>query len=137
MVLKVGAIGRSPQLFLMDGAQGVCLLSVLRNGDADTQQHKDCRRKCSIYSHGLIVSLREMGFCTAALALTDRSVSLDYPELKTIPRLALIMGTEGDGLPDEVIAEADYVVRIPMYHGVDSLNVAAASAVAFWELRYK
>ena len=84
-----------------------------------------------------IVSLREMGFCTAALALTDRSVSLDYPELKTIPRLALIMGTEGDGLPDEVIAEADYVVRIPMYHGVDSLNVAAASAVAFWELRYR
>lgn len=84
-----------------------------------------------------IVSLREMGFCTAALALTDRSVSLDYPELKTIPRLALIMGTEGDGLPDEVIAEADYVVRIPMHHGVDSLNVAAASAVAFWELRYR
>lgn len=84
-----------------------------------------------------IVSLREMGFCTAALALTDRSVSLDYPELKTIPRLALIMGTEGDGLPDEVIAEADYVVRIPMYHGVDSLNVAATSAVAFWELRYR
>ena len=53
MVLKLGAIGRSPQLFLMDGAQGVCLLSVLRNGDADTQQHKDCRRKCSIYSHEL------------------------------------------------------------------------------------
>lgn len=84
-----------------------------------------------------VASLREMGFRTAALALTDRSVPLDYPELKTIPRLALVMGTEGDGLPDEVIAEADYVVRIPMYHGVDSLNVAAASAVAFWELRYR
>lgn len=82
-----------------------------------------------------VPSLREMGFRTAALALTDRSVPLDDPELKTIPRLALVMGTEGDGLPAETISEADYVVRIPMYHGVDSLNVAAASAVAFWELR--
>ena len=84
-----------------------------------------------------VATLREMGFCTAALALTDRSVPLDYSELKKIPRLALVMGTEGDGLSDEVISEADYVVRIPMHHGVDSLNVAAASAVAFWELRYK
>lgn len=82
-----------------------------------------------------VPSLREMGFRTAALALTDHSVPLDDPELKTIPRLALVMGTEGDGLPAETISEADYVVRIPMYHGVDSLNVAAASAVAFWELR--
>lgn len=82
-----------------------------------------------------VPSLREMGFRTAALALTDHSVPLDDPELKTIPRLALVMGTEGDGLPAETISEADYVLRIPMYHGVDSLNVAAASAVAFWELR--
>lgn len=82
-----------------------------------------------------VASLREMGFRTAALALTDRSVPIDYPELKDIPRLAIIMGTEGDGLPAEVLSESDYVVRIPMWHGVDSLNVAAASAVAFWELR--
>lgn len=76
-----------------------------------------------------------MGFCTVAMALTDRSVSIDHPALKEISRLAIVMGTEGDGLPDEVLAEADYVARIPMWHGVDSLNVAAASAVAFWELR--
>lgn len=79
--------------------------------------------------------LHELGFRTAAMALTDRSVPLDYPALKQEPRLALLMGTEGDGLPQMAIEGADYVVRIPMAHGVDSLNVAAASAVAFWELR--
>ena len=79
--------------------------------------------------------LHELGFRTAAMALTDRSVPLDYPALKQEPRLALMMGTEGDGLPQTAIEGADYVVRIPMAHGVDSLNVAAASAVAFWELR--
>ena len=68
------------------------------------------------------------------MALTDDSVSLDDTQLKQEPRLAIIMGTEGDGLPKQTIAEADYTVRIPMAHGVDSLNVAAAAAVAFWEL---
>lgn len=82
-----------------------------------------------------LTCLHAYGFQTAALALTDRSLPLDAPVLKGIPRLALILGTEGDGLPHETIAAADYVVRIPMAHGVDSLNVAAASAVAFWELR--
>lgn len=82
-----------------------------------------------------INSLSSYGFRTAAMALTDNSVSLSDPRLKAEPRLALVMGTEGEGLPQEVIAAADYVVRIPMSHGVDSLNVAAASAVAFWELR--
>lgn len=81
--------------------------------------------------------LRNLKFKTAALALRDDSVSLDDPRLKSISRLALIMGTEGDGLPDEAIKGADHVIRIPMSHGVDSLNVAAASAVAFWELRYQ
>lgn len=81
--------------------------------------------------------LRNLKFKTAALALRDDSVSLDDPRLKSISRLALIMGTEGDGLPDEAIKRADHVIRIPMSHGVDSLNVAAASAVAFWELRYR
>lgn len=83
---------------------------------------------------------REMhaeGFATAAMALTDDSVSIDNPVLKTTPKLAIIMGTEGDGLAHEVITAADYVVRIPMAHGVDSLNVAAAAAVAFWELRQR
>ena len=78
--------------------------------------------------------LHRLGFRTAALALTDRSIPLDHPALKEEPRLALILGTEGDGLPQQTIEGADYVVRIPMAHGVDSLNVAAASAVAFWEL---
>lgn len=84
-----------------------------------------------------LACLHGLGFRTAAMALTGRSIPLDAPVLKEEPRLALVMGTEGDGLPRETIAGADYVVRIPMAHGVDSLNVAAASAVAFWELRKK
>ena len=82
-------------------------------------------------------TLQKLGFKTAALALTDRSISIDDPQLDTEDRLALILGTEGDGLAQKVIDDADYTVRIPMSHGVDSLNVAAASAVAFWQLRYK
>ena len=77
----------------------------------------------------------EYGFRTAAMALTEDSVSIDHPALCEEPRLAIVMGTEGDGLSNHVIADADYVVRIPMSHHVDSLNVAAAAAVAFWELR--
>ncbi len=84
---------------------------------------------------GPLSSLNDLGFRTAAMALTDDSVSIDAPQLASEPRLAIVMGTEGNGLPHDVIADADYVVRIPMAHGVDSLNVAAASAVAFWELR--
>lgn len=79
--------------------------------------------------------LHELGFKTAAMALSDDSISLDNPILKQEQRLAIIMGTEGDGLPKETIATSDYVVRIPMSHQVDSLNVASAAAVAFWELR--
>ena len=82
-----------------------------------------------------IQSLNEFGFKTAAMALTDDSISIDDPILTRIPKLAIIMGTEGDGLSPHTIAQADHVVRIPMAHGVDSLNVAAAAAVAFWELR--
>lgn len=82
-------------------------------------------------------SLHVLGFRTAAMALTDESVALDDPCLASEPKLAIVMGTEGDGLSQQAIAEADYVVRIPMAHGVDSLNVAAAAAVAFWELRAK
>lgn len=79
--------------------------------------------------------LRMLGFKIAAMALSDDSISLGDPVLNTIDRLAILMGTEGDGLPQEAISAADYVVRIPMSHQVDSLNVAAAAAVAFWELR--
>ena len=78
--------------------------------------------------------LKMLGFKTVAMALTDKSIALDNPILKSEPRLAIVMGTEGDGLPKETIASTDYVVRIPMAYGVDSLNVAAAAAVAFWEL---
>ena len=78
--------------------------------------------------------LHRYGFKTAALALRHDSCSIDSPALKAEPRLALVMGTEGDGLSDHVIRDADYVVRIPMYHDVDSLNVAAATALACWEL---
>ena len=80
-------------------------------------------------------TLHAEGFVTVAMALTDDSVPIDYAPLKEVSKMAIIMGTEGDGLAHEVITAADYVVRIPMSHGVDSLNVAAAAAVAFWELR--
>jgi len=82
-----------------------------------------------------VSSLKGLGFATVALALTDRSVSIDDPALAALPRIAMILGTEGDGLAANVIADADYTARIPMAHNVDSLNVAAASAVAFWQLR--
>ena len=81
--------------------------------------------------------LRELGFRTAAMALRDDSVSIDNPQLLAEEKLAVILGTEGDGLASSTIADCDYTVRIPMSHGVDSLNVAAASAVAFWELGRK
>ena len=81
--------------------------------------------------------LRSLGFKTAAMALSDNSVSIDDPQLAKEEKLAIILGSEGDGLTDTTIADCDYTVKIPMYHGVDSLNVAAASAVAFWELRAK
>lgn len=79
--------------------------------------------------------LHGLGFKTAAMALSDNSVSIDDSQLMAEEKLAIIMGTEGDGLSSKTIASCDYVVRIPMFHQVDSLNVAAASAVAFWQLR--
>jgi len=82
-----------------------------------------------------VSSLNALGFKTAAMALSDDSVAIDDPQLMAEPRLAIVMGTEGDGLPHHVIEQTDYVVRIPMSHTVDSLNVAAAAAVAFWQLR--
>lgn len=83
--------------------------------------------------HG-IQKLKELGFKTAAMALSDNSVRIDNPALMSENKLAIILGTEGDGLSACTIADCDYTVRIPMSHGVDSLNVAAASAVAFWQL---
>ena len=85
-------------------------------------------------SAGTVHKLQDMGFTTAAMALRHDNVSIDDPKLKATDRLALIMGTEGDGLSEAVIDAADYVVKIPMHHGVDSLNVGNAAAIAFWEL---
>jgi tRNA G18 (ribose-2'-O)-methylase SpoU len=81
-----------------------------------------------------IGALHTLGFRTAAMALTEDSIPIDDPTLLSEDRLAIVLGTEGDGLSATAIADCDYTVRIPMSHGVDSLNVAAASAVAFWQL---
>ena len=82
-----------------------------------------------------IETLRRFGYKTCAMALKDDSYSVDDPALRDVEKLAIVLGTEGDGLAADTISNCDYTVKIPMYHGVDSLNVAAASAVAFWEQR--
>lgn len=82
-----------------------------------------------------IPALGDYGFRTAAMALREDSYAIDAPQLRQVEKLAVVLGSEGDGLKDPTIAQCDYTVKIPMQHGVDSLNVAAASAVAFWELR--
>lgn len=95
-----------------------------------------CQREM-LWPRQAITELREMGYKTAALALTDDSVGIDNPELMQEEKLAIILGTEGEGLMDRTIEMCDYTVKIPMSHDVDSLNVAAASAVAFWQLGKK
>ena len=90
--------------------------------------------KSCIWPQDAMAILKEEGFKTAAMALKEDTVRIDAPELLKEDKLAVILGTEGDGLADSTIADCDYTVKIPMMHGVDSLNVAAASAVAFWEL---
>lgn len=87
------------------------------------------------WCHPAVDRLHGMGFATVAMALRDDSVPMDHPSVKAEEKLAILLGTEGTGLKAETIAACTYTVRIPMFHGVDSLNVAAAAAVAFWELR--
>ncbi len=89
------------------------------------------------WPHPGLEHVKEMGFATAAMALSDEAVSVDDPQLMAEDKLAVILGTEGDGLAAKTIADCDYTVCIPMSHDVDSLNVAAASAVAFWQLQAK
>jgi len=89
------------------------------------------------WPHPGLDRLKAMGFKTSAMALSDDSVSVDDPALAAEEKLAIVLGTEGDGLCARTVADCDYTVKIPMSHGVDSLNVAAASAVAFWQLRKK
>lgn len=94
----------------------------------------DIGTEVSDWPHPGLELLHEWGFKTAAMALRDDTVSVDDPKLMGEEKLAIILGTEGDGLANTTIADCDYTVKIPMSHGVDSLNVAAASAVAFWQL---
>ena len=93
--------------------------------------------KNACWPDGAMDVLHKLGYKTAAMALRDDSVSIDDEKMMSEEKLAIVLGTEGDGLADHTIADCDYTVKIPMTHGVDSLNVAAASAVAFWQLGMK
>lgn len=94
-------------------------------------------KKDGIWPEQAMKTLKEMGFKTAAMALREDSVGIDDPQLNSEEKLAIVLGTEGDGLAGDTIADCDYTVMIPMAHGVDSLNVAAAGAVAFWQLGHQ
>ena len=132
---NLGAIFRSAAALGMDAV-------VLTTGCSDPLYRRSARVSMGTvfqvpwgYLEQPIGYLRELGFKTAAMALKEDTYSIDDPALAQEERLAVVLGTEGEGLTDATIAQCDYTVKIPMYHGVDSLNVAAASAVAFWELR--
>lgn len=132
---NIGAIFRSAAALGIDGI-------ILSNDSCDPLNRRAIRVSMGTvfqipwtWSPDPVARLKSEGFKSIAMALTDESIPLDSPELADEPRLAIILGTEGDGLPCRVIADCDFTVRIPMAHGVDSLNVAAASAVAFWQLR--
>ncbi len=144
---NVGAIFRSAAALNMDGV-------LLTRGSSDPLYRRAVRVSMGTVfqipwtfldepNHGIdsnsqqtftFQTLRDLGFKTAAMALREDSISLEEPRLQAEEKLAIVLGTEGDGLAADTIAECDYTVRIPMSHGVDSLNVAAASAVAFWQL---
>ena len=94
-------------------------------------------KKDGVWPEQAMKTLKEMGFKTAAMALREDSVGIDDPQLNSEEKLAIVLGTEGDGLAGDTIADCDYTVMIPMAHGVDSLNVAAAGAVAFWQLGHQ
>ena len=134
---NLGAIFRSAAALGMDAV-------LLTKGCSDPLYRRSCRVSMGTVFQvpwaylpvGWPALMKDMGFTTAAMALTDESVSIDDPALEC-DKLAVVLGTEGDGLASSTIASCDYTVKIPMYHGVDSLNVAAASAVAFWQLRKK
>ena len=132
---NLGAIFRSAAALGMDAV-------VLTIGCSDPLYRRSARVSMGTvfqvpwgYLERPIGYLRELGFKTAAMALKEDTYAIDDPALAQEPKLAIVLGTEGEGLTDATIAQCDYTVKIPMYHGVDSLNVAAASAVAFWELR--
>ena len=130
---NLGAIFRSAAALNMDAL----LLTV---GSTDPLYRRSCRVSMGTVFQipwafvERVEEVQALGFRTVAMALREDSLSVDDPRLMAEPRLAIVLGTEGDGLADGTIARCDYTVRIPMSHGVDSLNVAAASAVAFWQL---
>ena len=135
---NVGAIFRSAAALGMDAV-------VLTSGCSDPLYRRSCRVSMgtvfqvpwTYLEENWVEKLRSLGFKTAAMALDKRAISIEDPRLRAEERLAVVLGSEGDGLAAKTIADCDYTVMIPMFHGVDSLNVAAASAVAFWELRAK
>ena len=135
---NVGAIFRSAAALGMDAV-------VLTSGCSDPLYRRSCRVSMgtvfqvpwTYLDENWVEKLRSLGFKTAAMALDKRAISIEDPRLRAEEKLAVVLGSEGDGLAAKTIADCDYTVMIPMYHGVDSLNVAAASAVAFWELRAK
>lgn len=135
---NVGAVIRSAAALGMDAV-------ILTSGCSDPLYRRAARVSMgtvfqidwTFSDDDVIKEIKALGFKTVAMALKDNSVSINDPALMDEKKLAIIMGTEGDGLSDETISECDYTVKIPMYHGVDSLNVAAASAVAFYQLGKK
>lgn len=146
---NVGAIFRSAAALNMDGV-------LLTSGSSDPLYRRAIRvsmgtvfqipwtfldapavGSCFTNKPSAVSILHQMGFTTVAMALKENSLSLEDPLLQAQEKLAIVLGTEGDGLAPDTISECDYTVRIPMSHGVDSLNVAAASAVAFWQLGRK
>lgn len=135
---NVGAIIRSAAALGMDAV-------ILTSGCSDPLYRRAARVSMgtvfqiewTILPDESLEAIKSLGFKTVAMALKDNTLSIDDPRLAAEDKLAIIMGTEGDGLSDNTIADCDYTVKIPMYHGVDSLNVAAASAVAFYQLGNK
>ena len=135
---NVGAIFRSAAAL---GMEAVALTSAC----SDPLYRRSCRVSMgtvfqvpwTYLPENWVEELHALGFKTAAMALDKRAISIEDPRLRAEEKLAVVLGSEGDGLAASTIASCDYTVMIPMYHGVDSLNVAAASAVAFWELRAK
>ena len=133
---NVGAIFRSAAALGMDAV-------LLTEGSTNPLYRRSCRVSMgtvfqvpwTYMSENWMEELKALGFKTAAMALKKDSYAIDDPALRAVDKLAVILGTEGEGLLDSTIDNSDFTVKIPMYHGVDSLNVAAASAVAFWELR--
>jgi tRNA G18 (ribose-2'-O)-methylase SpoU len=135
---NVGAIFRSAAALGMDAV-------VLTSGCSDPLYRRSCRVSMgtvfqvpwTYLDENWVEKLQSLGFKTAAMALDKRAISIEDSRFRAEEKLAVVLGSEGDGLAAKTIADCDYTVMIPMYHGVDSLNVAAASAVAFWELRAK